>query len=233
MRISSIVSSVVLVTLMVVAVFPAPAVEAQLIGGGPFDKIQPGVRITTETGSCTLNFIFDGGGSKVYAGTAAHCVSSVGEKVDIWGFPDFATVVYDDDARTDFALLEIASHYHGDVDPNVKGHPGFPSGHTLRAQTSFGDRVRFSGYGMVYDRTTITQEERIGVLFSDSSASYRLYGPTIFGDSGGPVLHDRTGKALGIVSAINLLTGMTLGPTVEGILARLSDDGFDVTLRTA
>ncbi|MBW3582237.1 MAG: S1 family peptidase [Euryarchaeota archaeon] len=231
MRVLSSVTSIFVVALLAVVVLPAPAAEAQ-IGSGPFEKIQPGVRITTSAGSCTLNFIFDGANGKVYAGTAAHCVSDVGEKIDIWGFPDFGTVVYDDDARTDFALLEIDTKYHADVDPAVKGHSGFPTGHTLRTQTSLGDHVRFSGYGMVYDRTTTTQEERIGALFSDDSDSYRLYGPTIFGDSGGPVMHDKTGKALGIVSAISLITGMTVGPTVEGILARLSGAGYDVTLRT-
>jgi hypothetical protein len=46
--------------------------------------IQPGVSITMGGSYCTLNWIYDGTGSQagnVYGGTAAHCVSGVGQQV--------------------------------------------------------------------------------------------------------------------------------------------------------
>ena len=47
--------------------------------------LQPGAYHETDAGPCTLNFAYTGGG-KTYLGTAAHCVSAVGQRVrDIEG----------------------------------------------------------------------------------------------------------------------------------------------------
>ena len=62
------------------------AAAAVLLGLGAASAqaqtIQPGVAIVADGSYCTLNWIYDGQGAqagKVYGGTAAHCVSGVGQ----------------------------------------------------------------------------------------------------------------------------------------------------------
>ena len=62
-------------------------VSIQAPGAGAANEpIQPGVEISTSVGGCTLNFIYDGTGAqagKVFGGTAAHCVSELGQDVQL------------------------------------------------------------------------------------------------------------------------------------------------------
>lgn len=220
----------VLSALLAVAVVPLSS-EAGM------GTIQPGDAISTSVGGCTVNFVFDGGG-KVYIGTAAHCVSKLGEKVFSvvgGGCNDFGTVAYIGDADStarDFALIEVRSDCESKVSAAVKGHPQYPTGSTTYQETTLGDAVQFSGYGLGFGFTAVTQEERVGVFQSDNAHSYQLSGPTNFGDSGGPIVHVSTGEALGIISRFCTLACTDTGPTVEGMLKHLADDGLPVTLRT-
>lgn len=197
------------------------------------DAIQPGDVLWLPDGQCTTNFVFDAPG-KVYIGTAAHC-GDAGDKVGTAGFGDFGTIVYDNDAYDiDFALIEVDSAYHGSVKAEVLGHPGVPTGHTLYQETFIGDTLGFSGYGVGYSLTKLTREERVGVLLLDNAKYYCSESPVIFGDSGGPVFHTKTGKALGIVSGSGFGCASWLkGPTLQGAIAAAKSDGFDITLRSA
>jgi hypothetical protein len=202
---------------------------------GAATTIQPGAYHETDVGSCTLNFIYDGGG-KTLAGTAAHCVTSIGQPVyDIDGV-QFGTVAFIGDQNTtqrDYAFIAVDPEDVARVSPAVKGYPQYPKGSTVPADTNQGDQIQLSGYGLGFGTTTATQEGRKAVMGSDDASMYDVSGPIDWGDSGGPLVHIGTGKALGIVS--RLCVGVLCteeGPTVQGILADASAHGYPVTLRT-
>ena len=196
--------------------------------------LQPGAYHETDAGSCTLNFAYDHGGA-VQLGTAAHCVSSVGQRVrDIDGV-EFGSVSFIGDANTtqwDFAFIQVDSEDVGRVSPAVKGHPQFPVGSTVPTDTATGDSIQLSGYGLGYGTTPTTQEQRTAVMGFDDTELYTVTGPIHWGDSGGPLVHIATGKALGIVSRLCAGTCSEEGPTVQGILAKAASRGFSVTLPT-
>ena len=61
-----------------------------------------------------------------------------------------------------------------------------------------------------------------------------MAGPLWWGDSGGPIVHRPTGRALGIVSRICTRANACTeeGPTVQGIIDKAASRGFDLTLET-
>lgn len=211
--------------------------------------IQPGAQLRTTSGSCTLNFVFDGIGpldGRVFIGTAAHCVKNVGQTTNLAGHANAGNVFYlgdvpntiNGDGRSDngipghqldFALIEITGSPH-QVVAEVKGHSGDPSGETRYTETSIGDQVFLSGYGMGFSSTAPTREMRSGILASDNTRTYSAYAPGAPGDSGGPVLHE-SGKAIGVVSTLGA-NGIA-GPTVEGVLNELDALDLPVEVRTA
>jgi hypothetical protein len=213
-------------TLAVAAAIPSTASAAV--------TLQPGAYHETDVGSCTLNFVYSGGG-KTYLGTAAHCVSAIGQQVrDIDGTV-FGKVAFIGDQNTtawDFAFIEVDPEDLGRVSPAVKGWPAFPKGSTSAADTLIGDSIQLSGYGLGYDTTPATQEQRRAVMGTDDASTYTVSGPIHWGDSGGPLVHIATGKALGIVSRLCAGACSEEGPTVQGILAKAASRGFAVSLRT-
>jgi Trypsin-like peptidase domain len=213
-------------TIAVAAALPGTAAAA--------GTLQPGAYHETDAGSCTMNFVYDGGG-KTYLGTAAHCVERVGQPVQDIDGETFGTVAFIGDANTtewDFAFIEVQPEDLGRVSAAVKGHPAFPKGSTTAPETTTGDAIQLSGYGLGYGTSKPTQEQRQAVMGFDDSELYTVSGPIHWGDSGGPLVHIRTGKALGIVSRLCLGTCSEEGPTVQGILAKAAARGFAVTLRT-
>lgn len=196
--------------------------------------IQPGAYHETSVGSCTLNFIYDGGGT-TYAGTAAHCTSSIGQPVyDIDGV-QFGTVAFRGDENNtarDYAFIKIDAEDLSRVSAAVKGYPQYPTGSTVPTDTASGDQIQLSGYGLGYGTTKQTQEGRKAIMGFDDTQTYDVTGPIHWGDSGGPLVHIATGKALGIVSRLCVGICSEEGPTVQGILADASAHGFAVTLRT-
>ena len=215
------------------AAFLAPAAQAQT-------PIQPGAMLQTESGQCTLNFVFDGLGrnaGKVYVGTAAHCGDQVGQDardVDDQPFGQFAFIADADDTAFDYAFIEVAPEHVSRVDPALKGHPELPTGFTTPEETEAGDMIQMSGYGVGFGETQPTQEQRQTVLQSDDDQIFTLSGPSVNGDSGGPFVHIPTGKALGVVSQYGFAYGSTdVGPTIQGVLAKAAKAGFPVSLRAA
>lgn len=220
----------------------ALAVAAVVIPGAPASAanglLQPGDYMEAGNAACTQNFVYDGTGSlagKVYIGTAAHCVSSVGQDVrdingTVWG--DVALIGNPNAAAPDYAFIEVRPGHVGRVSAAVKGHATYPKGVTTFSETSIGDLVQISGYGLGYSTTTATQERRQAVVSSDNGTTHSVAGPIHFGDSGGPLVHVRTGKAYGIVSRACVGACTETGPTVQGLIAAAAARGFTVALRT-
>lgn len=206
-----------------------PVIEAPSRAEAP---IQPGARMTSPAG-CTLNFVFRDA-SHTYIGTAGHCVDHLGQEVRT---PDgriglVAFHVLED--ADDFALIRLDRQVLGRVRPNALGGAG-PTGVASGAETAVGDVVRLYGYGMVYGSSEATRP-RSGILLSDDSEQWRAALPAIFGDSGGPVLHSRSGTALGIISGIGFdqtRPHTVLGTTVERALELVAEAGLPVKLATA
>lgn len=208
--------------------------------------VRPGDRMVIGNASCTVSFLFDGQGGKageVYFSTAAHCVGSVGQNVQINGINNFAVVewIHPDwdgqDAEVDMALLRVHDDNLDEVQADVRGHDGSPTGVATLSDTGLGDLVQFSGHGTGFGVHPLTREERVGVLWSDAGNIYQVEAPIVFGDSGGPVLHEPTGKAIGIVSQIvvGCCTGpgaWVQGPNIHHVIDEATDNGFEIELRT-
>jgi hypothetical protein len=220
--------SIIALVIVFLFILPAPA--------GAVDTLQPGDYVETSVGSCTLSFVYDGLGSlagKVYIGTAAHCVSNVGELVrDVDGATvgRVALIGNANITAQDYAFIEVLSGVP--VSPAVVGWPNYPTGYTTSVETATGDQVALSGYGLGFDFINLTREQRPGVIVSDTNAEYTIIGLDSFGDSGGPFVHKRTGKAYGIVSRLCIGLCTSEGPTVEGILSKAAARGFAIQLRT-
>ena len=210
------------------------AVTAALpASAGAAATIQPGAYHETDKGACTLNFVYTG--AKTYLGTAAHCVDEVGQDVrDIdgvtWGRVAF--IGNEGNSAEDYAFIEVLSDALSRVSPAVKGYPSYPKGYTTPTETSSGDQVQLSGYGIPFFVSQPTREKRVALMGYDDTSLYTVTGPLLFGDSGGPLVHVRTGKALGIVSRLCVGVCTEEGPTVQGLLAKAAARGFHVTLRT-
>jgi hypothetical protein len=199
--------------------------------------VQPGVQITMGNSLCTLNWIYDGPGGP-YAGTAAHCVEGVGQRITLTdGDVDFGTVSLFRE-ELDYALIKIDSEDIALINPALKGHPNIPQGVSTVDTAAVGDIIQFSGYGTGFGFTNITQEGRQGVLGYNDGTQHYTYGVVSPGDSGGPVADVTDGnKALGIVNTVGVaLTPLPQagegGLSLDALLADAADQGVPISVRT-
>lgn len=210
------------------------------------EVIQPGSSITMGGSYCTLNWIYDGRDSQagnVFGGTAAHCVSGVGQVVynssTSLGTQQtrIGTVAYVS-STLDSALILIDTVRHADVVASLKGHPTIPTG--VSTNSAVGDLIQFSGHGIGFHLTQQTQESRVGVLAYDDGTQHYVDGPVANGDSGGPVANITDGNtALGIVNTLGVAASSAFGAAVgEGgvslpaLFADAEANGFPIELRT-
>lgn len=226
-----------LVALVTLAFLLAPLALAPV--QATINTIQPGDFMASSVGGCTLNYVFDGTGpiaGRVFIGTAAHCVASVGESIDSSPFADFGTVAAigsAGSARTDWAIIEVKPEFERWIKAYVKGHPDMPTGVATHGEASMGDLIQISGYGMVFNTAAPTQERRVGVLTEWLNDQHYMAGPIVFGDSGGPLTLIESGKALGLNSRLCVVGACTeFGPTIEGMMAQAAAQGFTLSLRT-
>jgi hypothetical protein len=199
--------------------------------------IQPGSGIQAGNSLCTLNWIYDGAGGP-YGGTAAHCVTGVGQRVSLQedGTSFGAVALY----RTglDYALIRIDAEDVGAVSAVMRGNPGIPSGVSTVSTAAVGDIVQYSGYGVGSSLTNVTRESRKGILGFNDGTQHYSYGLVTPGDSGGPVADVTDGnKALGIVNTVGVaLTPVPQagegGLSLDALLADASSQGFAVHVRT-
>lgn len=218
--------------------------------------IQPGARIKSETATCTMNFIYrdvirERGKSasvrqdprsrpSLYAGTAAHCVSKVGERValcDPTYFDGPCDVSFGAVAfrflrgfEDDVAFIEIDRDKEDLVNPTMLGFKG-PTGVISGSDARRGEIVHLYGHGLVFGETEPTRP-RSGTLSRSDSENYAAMVPTMFGDSGGPILHE-SGAALGIVANLAVPTDletMVDGNTVEWALTLAAAAGLHLEI---
>lgn len=206
--------------------------------------IQPGASIVNEGGGqCTLNWVYDGTGAhagSVFVGTAAHCVDRVGEVITLqtgtFGTPLLQIGEVAFISRTlDYSLIRVFEQNLSLVDPAMKGHPSIPTGVSTTETANLGDLIQLSGNGVGFHATTLSQEERVGVLHFNDGREWSALGPVTPGDSGGPAGNiTDSNRALGIVTV--LCVGITCsgagGVSLEGLLQDAAAAGFTVTLRT-
>lgn len=228
-----------LAALMLAALAMGPSSQAAGV-------VQPGASIKTGEGYCTLNWIYDGAGpqaGKVFAGTARHCVSDVGQHVSLstsslgTSLGRFGSVAYVSQSL-DYSLIDIDTAHLASVNPALAGHPSIPSGVSVGASAKVGDVMQFSGHGVGFNLTSATQQERIGILGYNDGRHHYIYGPVTPGDSGGPVADVTDGnKAFGIVDTLGVAATPTPqagegGVSLDGLLKDAAAHGFPVSVRT-
>jgi hypothetical protein len=197
--------------------------------------IQPGAQVSTPVGNCTLNYVFQEADGTKYIGTAGHCAHTGQVARTLSPNREIGPVVWRENSAApgiDFALIRIDPARYAEVEPAVRMYGG-PTGVTSASETQIGDLLEVTGYGIVFGAAETTRH-RVGILLSDSDHEYVADMIAVNGDSGGPVLHSRTGKALGVVSRYNLPSSTDIGPTVGRILQKLRAAGYpSITLVTA
>ncbi len=196
--------------------------------------LRPGSEARIGDVGCTFDWLFvDPANGTYFVGIAAHCTDRVGQNVSLVGEGVVGSVVYDsDDAegadeRVDFSLVRLAEGMNLLAHPRMLGNEG-PTGFVGCGDggAGAGDQIRLHGHGLVVGETPATQD-RDGVLTFCDSGEYGAATAAIFGDSGGPVLHE-SGRALGIVSgiAVTVPPSELIGPTLPFIFQELGKAGF-------
>jgi hypothetical protein len=200
--------------------------------------IRPGAPIR---GGCVFNWVFTDAEGNAYIGTAAHC-TALGERLRERDSEQMVgTVIFDSDdtpgadPRLDFALVQLDPEAVGHAHPAMLGGQ-VPAGVASPGEVMPGDLVVFYGHGeTVGDNEAL--RERMGFIVQVDEREYRANMPAVEGDSGSPVLHESTGKALGMVSRYGVWDALDLevpttdvGPMVSWILEELAAAGLHVEL---
>lgn len=239
-RATAAVVAVVLAAVCAPAVADEHPVDPRPQFGGLDSPIRPGSSLAN---GCTYNFVYYDSELEqdqdpvAYIGTAAHCTEGLGERATLPGGGGIGTVVYDSDlvgSGVDFSLIEIDAHLVARTNPTMRGWPG-PTGSVTVADLTRGDVVDVYGYGMGVGLSELTRP-RQGLLVNWTDDEYVIDMPAVNGDSGAPILQDRTGYALGIVSRYGVMAlppSTDVGPLMPYIFRELASAGFgDVVLAT-
>lgn len=218
-----------------------------MIGGGGVahaaEVIQPGSSLMFGNSYCTANWVYDGGGGP-YIGAAGHCAEGVGQRVHLstmsLGAPiqEIGTVAFIS-GNLDYLLVKLDAAVLPQVSAAMAGHPNIPQGVSTPATAQQGDLVQFSGHGIGFDLTTVTQQQRVGIFNFFLDGNQYVLGPITLGDSGGPVANISDGnKALGTVATIGVTFSFPnvnvgeAGPAVYALLADAAASGIGISLRT-
>lgn len=195
-------------------------------------KIHPGVRVTSDAGQCTANFVYTNG-EDVYIGAAAHCVGKgaanetdgcksgshpLGKEITIEGvdrpgrlaYSSWLTMQHRDEknedlcAYNDFALIEIDPADVDEVNPSVPRFGG-PTG--LRTEgLNAGDKVYTFGNSDLRQGVSLLSP-KTGVSLGDSgdgrTHQVTTVTPGVPGDSGSGFL-DSDGSAFGVLSTLSI-----------------------------
>lgn len=217
-------------------------------------KLRPGSRLSSN--DCTVGFLYvDPVQHLYYLGTAAHCTNSAdGTSEDGTGtrivledpesglpFGEIGTVVLDSDSYSpvlnngdvdesmDFSLILLDPGINLMANPQMFTFEG-PTGWVLCPTLAAGDAIGIYGHGQVFNVTN-TLKSREGALLRCNSGNAVIGIPIDGGDSGGPVLHSGSGKALG--HATNGLGALMIATTMDFVFSDLAKQGFgNVALAT-
>lgn len=228
--------------------------------------VQPGIPI--DGGCTLAFVLTSAVNASVYGVTAGHCLNDrgVGAPVhhDNERGPKIGTVAAYEHWRTvDWGLIRLDADVLNRTSPAVKGNGG-PTGLADASSYRRDDVLCTRGHS-VYSlpRDWAGSYERPCGLFADhipgnSSRDpcdpvgreclwsnetealdwFTWYGPVAWGDSGGPVIHAESGRAVGINTqihwpAIDGSDGTALGPTLASVLDRAKTFGYHLRLATA
>ncbi|HEX6596293.1 MAG TPA: hypothetical protein VF045_05125 [Acidimicrobiales bacterium] len=222
-----------MVAALLVAVVPVAATAVPAWAPATTATIHPGVMVTSPAGQCTANFVFYDS-DDVFIGQAAHCTSTggptdtdgclasslpLGTPITIGGASQPGTLAYnswiamaergetdaDACAHNDFALVRIDPADVARVNPSVP-HWGGPVA-LATAGTLTGQKVYSYGNSSLRLGLTLLSP-KVGISLGDSAGGWNTTAytltPGIPGDSGSGFL-DRSGRALGVLSTVQLL----------------------------
>jgi hypothetical protein len=241
--------------------FAATASAAPIWAPASTATIHPGVQTDNNGAQCTSNFVFYDSTS-VYLGQAAHCTGTggqtetdgctstslpLGSPIGIGGAQSRGTLVYNswiamhqagERSRdvcqfNDFALIRIADADAGRVNPSIPFWGG-PTGLNTSG-TKAGDTVLTYGNSKLHLGIEALNP-RQGISLGDDAGGWThsvlTIIPGIPGDSGSAFL-DRSGRALGVLSTLNVLPlpGTNgVGDIAREITYMRDHGGPDVTL---
>ena len=236
----------------------APATSA-----GADGTVHPGDFIRFDSGSnniwCTAAFVFDGLGAhagKVFMGTAAHCIQKPGgQEVTVGSGPENGTT---DVAGTtggtevlgrivaqgstaavdgDWALIEVRPEMVPRVRPELRRYPEHPSGVAVPDDMAAYDVLEHVGYGIPFFVHPLLRDERQGLFLRSDGRVFESLLAVYGGDSGGPIVHGPSGKAVGILNGYFCSTVppdcVVHGSTVAETIRQAAAQGFTVQLRAA
>lgn len=217
-------------------------------------KLQPGSLLLPS--GCTAGFLFvDPVLRAYYVGTAAHCTDSADgttqdgtgtrisvefEEVDLG---EIGTVVFDSDGPVpvsddivqntplaDFSLIQLDEGFSRIANPQMISFDG-PKGFVTCNETSPGDLVGVYGNGTLFLTLGTLQSRQALLLRCNPGSTVVSNTPASPGDSGGPLLHVPSGKALGHMVGTDFAT--TTSISIEHVFSALAEAGFgNVALAT-
>ncbi len=218
---------------------PDATVEAAAVSSPVWGALDVAIRPGAPIGWCTYNFLFYAPANDTYyVGTAAHCTGAIGQRMPLEGFMDeIGTVVYDSDNATqsntnaDFSLILLDDGFNLHANPTMMNLQG-PTGFTTAAEVAIGDVIEHHGYGMVFGDVEQARD-REGIVSGWSGGTDKDYcseSPIWWGDSGSPIIHQKTQKAFGIVSRAGWTactpSAQLMGATLPYIFDEMAEYGW-------
>lgn len=196
--------------------------------------LRPGSKLFPS--ECTAGFLFvDPLTGLYYASTAAHCTDpaegnsedGTGVRIELDDFGEIGTVILDGDAvspSVDFSLIELDPGINEIANPRVIDFQG-PTGLIECTDTALGDSLGLYGHGFIFD-TAEFMLAREGTLIECEGAEYGSAFLTDGGDSGAPVLHLSSSRALGMHTGQSS-SGGAIGPVFPAIFLLLRSAGYN------
>ncbi len=183
----------------------------QPFGTGECPGVRPGAMISTDEGTCTLNFLFRDPRGRRYAGTAGHCtLSADGRARWKWGagpsvsgpsgeqIGRFVFAVLDDEH--DFGLVRLYDGIKADPEMCFFGGPtGIESGERSEPfLLQYYGNGTVMGNAQVVNLPTLPARSAVASEMRDPG-EVTAVGAAIFGDSGAAVIAEETGRAVGVL----------------------------------
>lgn len=184
----------------------------------PTAQVRPGIKFSApDLSTCTLGFLArDAANETLYGITAGHCFTQLNETAWLEGTYLGQVVARRIDATTDWALVQLSPDVT--INPEVI-HIGGPTG--LQSTAPPGSVACLVGQSVL----ALLSPDRCGVVIRQAGENmFSLAAAVYAGDSGGPIVNEETGQAMGIVEGFG--AGIT-AIEVDGILNDAKQSGFD------